>query len=90
MQALEPYYVNIFDLYDHVQWGTGLLYHAGEWELADYSYELNKVFPQGLAKTTCMKVLLRKLNLNAIPAPDSSGWSGVISINKRLRRPSAA
>ncbi|KAL0635214.1 hypothetical protein Q9L58_005860 [Maublancomyces gigas] len=87
--ALESYYVNIFDLYDHVQRGTPLKFHAGEKELAVYSHAKSLVFPRSLAKSTCMKVLLRRLDdpeITLAPTPTSGDWNGVITIDRRRRR----
>lgn len=85
MKALESYYVNIFDLYDHVQRGTRLVFRISVEDLAEYSIRMGRVFPRDLAVTNCMKVLLRRFD-ETEGMPPVRAWSGVIKIDKRRRR----
>lgn len=85
MKALESYYVNIFDLYDHVQRGTRLNFRISVEDLAEYSVRTSRVFPRDLAVTTCMKVLLRRFG-ETEGVPPERPWSGVMKVDKRRRR----
>ncbi|KAI5847653.1 hypothetical protein DFP73DRAFT_474725 [Morchella snyderi] len=65
--ALRGYYVNIYDLYYYAHTGGRgkLQRHANVTALSKYSLSKNMLYPLYLAKTTCMKFLLREFEIES-------------------------